>query len=285
MNTRIRRLAALPAALAVALLTTGCAHLRDTLDRTGPEPAAEGPRLTETTRPLDPTAPDPPPSAATNETPARKVAVSKTAAPEPTRKTAARTTAVSKPAAPDPAPAPLDLGQIDGGRHLAGLHPEVRRMAEALYTEARARGIEIRFISGHRAFDPHSARARQGRASWHNFGMAFDLNLARHRTMKAALAHYDADGDDWETLGAIGEALGLTWGRAWGRHEVFHFEWHPGMKAAIRRPQLDALLADAGPDGRDYKKTWRRFRPAPPTDGLPETLADGRAPDREGGID
>lgn len=158
-------------------------------------------------------------------------------------------------------------------------------MAEALYTEARARGIEVRFISGHRAFDRHSARARQGRASWHNFGMAFDLNLARHRTMKAALAHYDADGDDWEALGAIGESLGLTWGRAWGRHEVFHFEWHPGMKAAIRRPQLKKLLADAGPDGRAYKKTWHRFRPAPPTDDLPETLADGRAPDREGGID
>lgn len=263
MNTRTT--APLLAVVMLTALNAGCAHLGDALDRSGPAPAADGPRLTERTRPLDPAAPDPP---AISEPPPRKAAVSKS----PARKTIVSTAAT---------PA-VDLAPIDGGRHLAGLHPEVRRMAEALYTEARARGIEIRFISGHRAFDRHSARARQGRASWHNFGMAFDLNLARHRTMKAALAHYDADGDDWEALGAIGESLGLTWGRAWGRHEVFHFEWHPGMKAAIRRPQLDALLADAGPDGRAYRKTWHRFR-AP--DARPGPLADRAPAHREGGID
>lgn len=171
----------------------------------------------------------------------------------------------------------IDPAAIAGGKQLTRLHPEVRRMAIALYTEAAANGIELRFMSGYRAFKPRSAKARAGKASWHEFGMAFDLILAHRSDMRSALAHYETDAEQWATVGAIGERLGLIWGRKWGRHEVFHFEWHPGMKSAIRGPDLSALLADAGDDGKAFEKTWWRFRapadPAPselkPTDPAP----------------
>ncbi|MCB9551771.1 MAG: M15 family metallopeptidase [Myxococcales bacterium] len=169
------------------------------------------------------------------------------------------TTPIAPIRPPPPAPPPVDPARIPGGHHLAKLHPEVRRMALALYSEAAAAGVELRFISGYRAFKPTSAKARAGRASWHEFGMAFDLILAHRRDMKTALRHYDDDEDAWDTVGAIGERLGLKWGLEWGRHEVFHFEWHPGMKSAIRRADLERLLADAGADGKAYPKTWWRF--------------------------
>lgn len=179
------------------------------------------------------------------------------------------TTPIAPIRPPPPTPPPVDPARIAGGHHLAKLHPEVRRMALALYSEAAAAGVELRFISGYRAFKPTSAKARAGRASWHEFGMAFDLILAHRRDMKTALRHYDDDEDAWNTVGAIGERLGLKWGLEWGRHEVFHFEWHPGMKSAIRRADLERLLADAGADGKAYPKTWWRF----PGGGTPPAVA------------
>lgn len=180
------------------------------------------------------------------------------------------TTTPIEPIRPPPPTPPVDPAQIPGGHHLAKLHPEVRRMAIALYTEAAAEGVALRFMSGYRAFKPRSAKARAGKASWHEFGMAFDLILAHRRDMRTALRNYDDDEAAWETVGAIGERLGLTWGLEWGRHEVFHFEWHPGMKSAIRRAELTLLLADAGADGRDYEKTWWRFQPP----GAAPTVSD-----------
>lgn len=193
-------------------------------------------------------------------------------------------------------PLVIDPAAIPGGKQLTRLHPEVRRMAIALYTEAAANGIELRFMSGYRAFKPRSAKARAGKASWHEFGMAFDLILAHRSDMRSALAHYDADAEQWATVGAIGERLGLIWGLKWGRHEVFHFEWHPGMKSAIRGPDLGVLLSEAGEDGKAFEKTWWRFRappaapppPAPvpaPTDPAPTDPAPTDPAPRGGGIE
>lgn len=169
---------------------------------------------------------------------------------------------------------------IGGARHLARLHPEVRRMARALFAEAAAEGIELKFISGYRAFDRRSKKAKAGRASWHAFGMAFDVNLAHREDMRDALANYDAEAADWARVGAIAERLGLTWGLQWGRHEVFHFEWHPGMPEAIRRPTLTALLKDAGPEGKAIERVWRRFPMspdrAPGADAGSVAVRDGR---------
>lgn len=183
------------------------------------------------------------------------------AAPAATPAAAAATVAVASAAAAVPDTA-VDLSTISGGRHLERLHPVLRARAIALYTAAAERGIKLTFISGHRPFRPTSAKARKGRASWHAFGMAFDVNLADRRNMKDALAHFDRDKRRWQAVGRIAESLGLTWGLQWGRHEVFHFEWHPGMPDAIRRPTLKTLLGDTGPSGQAIEKTWWRFRTA-----------------------
>ncbi|MCA9542151.1 MAG: M15 family metallopeptidase, partial [Myxococcales bacterium] len=155
------------------------------------------------------------------------------------------------PEAPAMPPAPRS-----DAHHLASLHPEVRAMALALAEQAEAAGVPIRFISGHRRFNPRAARARAGRASWHQFGMAIDLVLADRKGMADALDHYSNDRERWQTVGQIAKRLGFTWGLEWRREEVVHFEWHPGMPSAIRRPTLNALLALTGPDGADLTRLW-----------------------------
>lgn len=143
------------------------------------------------------------------------------------------------------------------------LHPVFVGKIEKLVQESARAGVPLKLISGYRRFDPHGARAKQGRASWHNFGLAIDVNLRKRSSMRDALRHYDKDAADWRTVGRIGERLGLTWGAPWGREEIFHFEWHPGAPAAIRKDTLDSLLAEAGPHGRHFKKTWHRFGGVP----------------------
>lgn len=216
----------------------------------------------------EPAPPDPP--AASPAKRAAKRATKRTAKRATRRATQRPVEPAAPPTEPLTAepPAAEPPAAIPGSRHLARLHPEVRRMARALYAEAAAAGIALKFISGHRPFDRHSRKAKAGRASWHAFGMAFDVNLVHHRTMRDALKRYDAEAGQWARVGAIAERLGLTWGLQWGRAEVFHFEWHPGMPEAIRRPTLRALLKDAGPDGRAIEKVWRRFPlPTDPHDG------------------
>lgn len=139
------------------------------------------------------------------------------------------------------------------------LHPTLSAKVEQLVERSAAAGVPITLISGYRRFDPHGARAKQGKASWHNFGLAIDVNLRGRKSMADALAHYDQDKRKWATVGRIGQEVGLTWGAPWGRAEIFHFEWHPGAPAAIRKDTLDSLLAEAGRDGKGFKQTWHRF--------------------------
>lgn len=144
-----------------------------------------------------------------------------------------------------------------GGAH--NLHPTFSAKVEQLVARSAAAGVPITLISGYRRFDPHGAKAKAGKASWHNFGLAIDVNLRGRKSMADALAHYDRDKHKWAKVGRIGQDLGLTWGAPWARAEIFHFEWHPGAPAAIRKDTLDSLLADAGKDGKGFKKTWHRF--------------------------
>lgn len=150
--------------------------------------------------------------------------------------------------------ASADLRRIRGGRHLARLHPQVRAKAIALYQQAQAQGIQLKFISGYRKM-----RRRKGRASWHNFGMAFDLNLAEMPDMKTAVRRYRRDAARWAAIGRIGKAQGLIWGRAWKIEEIFHFEWHPGMPQGLRGRDLRTLLRDAGPLAERPEAAWHHF--------------------------
>ena len=139
------------------------------------------------------------------------------------------------------------------------LHPTFSIKVQQLVERSAAAGVPITLISGYRRFDPHGAKAKQGKASWHNFGLAIDVNLRGRKSMADALAHYAQDKQKWATVGRIGNEVGLTWGAPWARSEIFHFEWHPGAPAAIRKDTLDSLLSEAGRDGKGFKRTWHRF--------------------------
>jgi hypothetical protein len=152
-------------------------------------------------------------------------------------------------------PMSSDLRTVRGGRHLAGLHPTLRRKALQLYAECERAGVAIKFISGYRKM-----RARKKRASWHNFGMAFDMNLAEHRDMKTAVSRYRRDKSRWAVVGRIGRSLGMFWGEVWKVEEIFHFEWHPGMPEGLRGANLRTLLRDAGPMAERPANAWHHFK-------------------------
>lgn len=173
----------------------------------------------------------------------------------------------SAPPLPEPARPPL---QVRGGEHLEGLHPALERRARLLYERAEDEGIQLRFISGYRPYKERgrrasaagSAKRSPSLASWHNFGLAFDLNLQGRAGMSDALKHLSEDAPRWERVGALAADLGLTWGKPWGKEEIFHFEWHPGHPDAIRAPTLNALKAESeGGDLRGgYKGVWGSIR-------------------------
>lgn len=167
----------------------------------------------------------------------------------------------AQPPLPTPTKPPL---QVRGGEHLEGLHPAIERRARLLYERAEAEGIQLRFISGYRPYKRREGRAKsnQSLASWHNFGLAFDVNLQGRAGLSDALKHLREDAPRWERVGALAIALGLTWGKPWGDDEIFHFEWHPDHPDAIRAPTLNTLKAAAeGGDLRaGYRGVWRLLR-------------------------
>jgi len=154
------------------------------------------------------------------------------------------------------------LLELRGGAHLDGLHPELIRRVRALYEQAEAEGIQLRLISGYRAYRPKRRVKRGGSlASWHAFGAAVDLNLQGRKGMSDALKHLDEDLKRWERVGAIAEGLGLTWGYQWGKKEIFHFEWHPGLPDAIRAPTLQKIKAKTGGALKErYQEAWELFQ-------------------------
>jgi|LauGreDrversion4_2_1035121.scaffolds.fasta_scaffold293526_2 hypothetical protein len=158
---------------------------------------------------------------------------------------------------PPPTKPPL---QVRGGEHLEGLHPSLERRARLLYERAEAEGIQLRFISGYRPYKQRASRSRStSLASWHNFGLAFDVNLQGRAGLSDALKNMREDRPRWDRVGALALELGLTWGEPWGLDEIFHFEWHPGHPDAIRAPTLNTLKGSAeGGDLRGgYQGVWR----------------------------
>lgn len=169
---------------------------------------------------------------------------------------------VAPPArAADPAPT---ADPIRGQRLLARVHPWLRQVALDFAARAAREGIAVRFISGFRPYRRKPRGARGGRASWHNFGLAFDVNLMGRRSMKDAKKSYAADRAQWERLGALAKAGGLTWGGTFRRPDIFHFEWHPGFPAYLDGKTLERLQAVAGPKCSDFEKTWTLLEPWEP---------------------
>ncbi len=187
---------------------------------------------------------------------------------------AARAHAVPEPSPPAPrAPVPTPAADgptspaagtipevAPGAGLLDPLHPALRRRALALYGRLRDEGIAVRFIHGFAPYKPRKRMGPGGMANWHNFGLAFDLNLMHRTGLADAKAHFDDDAEIWRRIGLIAEELGLVWGGGWrSTYDPFHFEWHPGHDAIINAGELRDFLKLAGRRAKRWQRVWTLF--------------------------
>jgi D-alanyl-D-alanine carboxypeptidase len=120
-------------------------------------------------------------------------------------------------------------------QRLAGLHPAVATLAQELLQRASERGIALRISRGYVSFEEQNALYSRGRTtpgprvtnarggqSVHNFGIAFDVV-----PIVGGKVAFDRR-DLFETVGAIGRELGLTWGGDWKQfRDLPHFQLEP----------------------------------------------------------
>lgn len=125
--------------------------------------------------------------------------------------------------------------------HLAAigsLHGSIKGLAEQVIAEARRQGIVLVMIEGLRSGARQDKLYAQGRTapgkivtgvksgrSWHQHGLAFDVAMVGAKGQP----HWPPGPADWNTVGNIGKALGLTWGGHFSRPDQPHFEYHPGF--------------------------------------------------------
>lgn len=147
-----------------------------------------------------------------------------------------------------------ELDEMRRGDLLEGVHPEFVDRIRLMYALLEKEDIEIVFVSGYR---PHKHFDKPGRlGSWHNLGMAVDLNLA-HRN---SLEFYEEDEKIWERIGEVAAGLGIIWGASFD--DIFHFEWHPDYYARIRDHELEKFRDLAGNELENYREVWPLFEPA-----------------------
>ncbi|MGE8468861.1 MAG: M15 family metallopeptidase [Pseudomonas putida] len=145
-------------------------------------------------------------------------------------------------------------------KNIATLLPEVRPLAVALIEKAAAHDIVIEIISGTRSYSEQDeiyaiGRTRElhrkpvsnakGGYSNHNFGIAFDVGIFIGE-------HYVGDSPLYETLGVLGEELGLFWGGRWKHfYDGAHFQLRPQWAAALNESQMLAELRKRHQNGTD----------------------------------
>jgi peptidoglycan L-alanyl-D-glutamate endopeptidase CwlK len=84
------------------------------------------------------------------------------------------------------------------------LHPVMRPYATAFLNDCEAAGIKLMITSGFRTIEQQEVEYKKDKKnakpgkSWHNYGLAIDVSPTP---------------TDWETVGNIGEKIGLRWGR------------------------------------------------------------------------
>ncbi len=135
-------------------------------------------------------------------------------------------------------------------KNLATLLPAVVPTFRAFLARANdalnAQGITVKVISGNRNEQEQTALYAQGRtkpgpivtyakagSSNHNFKIAADIGLFRGKD-------YLEDSPLYETLGAVGKAVGLAWGGDWrGKaRDLPHWEYPTGLTMAQKRDRV-----------------------------------------------
>lgn len=150
-------------------------------------------------------------------------------------------------------------------RVVGTLLPPVQTYARALVARAAQAGITVEIIQGMRTYAEQNALYAQGRTapgkvvtnarggySNHNFGLAFDTGIfvngkyADDSLPSATVSRL------YGALGALGEALGLTWGGSWtSLQDEPHFELRPAWAAKLSEGDMLAQLRDRTVDKRD----------------------------------
>lgn len=136
-------------------------------------------------------------------------------------------------------------------KNISTLHPKVRAYAYALIEKAASNGIKIKIISGLRTFAEQDALYAQGRTvkgqivtnakggqSNHNFGIAFDVGVFEG-------AKYLDRSSKYESVGVLGEELGLEWGGNWITYkDEPHFQLRPAWAKNMKeRLMLEEIIA------------------------------------------
>lgn len=147
------------------------------------------------------------------------------------------------PPAPKPTPAMTSSNPIDS-RSLEDLEPKTRALAKRFVEEAERAGFRVLVYSTFRNAAKQAQLYNQGRTapgkvvtnarpgySWHNFRRAFDF-VPLTKTGAADWGNLSA----YNTLGALGKSLGLTWGGDFkSLVDRPHFEYTGGLTLAKAR--------------------------------------------------
>lgn len=124
-------------------------------------------------------------------------------------------------------------------RRLDDCSARFKPLAIELLARAAEAGIPLMVIETLRTPEQHAKNLANG-VSWtthskHLDGDAIDVcpyyQYTLHGTNKL---QWDATDPVWQTLGPIGEALGLKWGGRWQQKDMGHFEYHPTTTPTVR---------------------------------------------------
>jgi hypothetical protein len=124
-------------------------------------------------------------------------------------------------------------------RRLDGLSATFRPLAVELLARAVEAGIPVLIVETLRTWEDHQRNRATGR-SWVKLSKHLDGAQYRHTEPGSDAIDivpyevYQAAGPDklawdptfpaWQTLGEIGESLGLRWGGRWKQRDMGHFE-------------------------------------------------------------
>lgn len=126
-------------------------------------------------------------------------------------------------------------------RKIEDLHPIVKVKAEQFIKKCDEAGIDLLVTSTYRDNESQAELYAQGRTkpgkivtkakpgqSWHNWRVAFDVVPLRNG--KPVWGTSGPDGILWETIGKIGESVGLEWAGRWKTFKEFaHFQYTGGL--------------------------------------------------------